>query len=110
LSQLLDRKSFIILYTLSHNRHRVKTTALADSGANAFVLLDTKCIRKISEFLNNLLKTLERPVLVKGYNGQIDKSIISILQIYLQVNRQQQYNVSFLVIDLEHYDVILGYK
>jgi hypothetical protein len=110
LSWLLDRKSFTILYTLSCNRHRVKTTALADSETNAFALLDTKYTRKISEFLNNLLETLERPVLVKGYNRQIDKPIISILQIYLQVNRQQQYNMSFLVTDLGYYNVILGYK
>jgi hypothetical protein len=83
LSQLLDRKSFTILYTLSCNRYRVKTTALADSRTNTFVFLDTKCTKKISEFLNNLLETLERPVLVKGYNRQIDKPITSILQIYL---------------------------
>jgi hypothetical protein len=83
LSQLLDRKSFTILCTLSCNRYRVKTTALADSGTNVFVLLNTKCVKKISEFLNNLLEILERPVLVKEYNRQIDKLIISILQIYL---------------------------
>jgi hypothetical protein len=83
LSQLLDRKSFTILYTLSCNGHRVKTTALADSRANAFALFDTKYTKKISEFLNNLLETLEKPVSVKGYNGQIGKPITSILQIYL---------------------------
>jgi hypothetical protein len=83
LSQLLDKKNFTILYTLSYNRYRVKTIVLANSEANAFAFLNTKYTRKISEFLNNLLETLERPVLVKEYNRQISKSIISILQIYL---------------------------
>ena len=57
-----------------------------------------------------LLETLERLVLVKGYNKQIGKPITLILQLHLQVNRQQQYNVLFLVTNLEHYNVILGYK
>jgi hypothetical protein len=83
LSWLLSRKSFIVLYTLSCNRYRVKTTALANSRANAFALLNTNCARKISEFLNTSLKTLERPIPVKEYNRQAGKPITLILQTYL---------------------------
>jgi hypothetical protein len=79
LSWLLSRKSFIILCTLSYNRCRVKTTALANSKANAFALLNTNCARKISEFLNVLLKALERLVPIKGYNRQARKPITLIL-------------------------------
>ena len=68
LSWLLGRKSFTILYTLSCNGCRVNTTTLANSRANAFALLNTKCTRKISKFLNTLLETLERPIPIKGYN------------------------------------------
>ena len=52
LSRLLGGKSFTIPCILSRNGCGVKTTALADSRANAFALLDTKCARKLSEFLN----------------------------------------------------------
>jgi hypothetical protein len=90
------------------NRCRVTTTALANTRANAFALLNTKCAKKISEFLNTLLETLERPVLVKGYNKQIGKLITLTLCIYLQINRQQLYNMPFLVTDLGYYNVILG--
>ena len=76
-------KSFTILCTLSRNGCRVKTTALADSGAHAFALLDTKCARKISEFWNTLMETLEKPVPVKSYNRQMGKPITTILQIHL---------------------------
>ena len=107
LSRLLGGKSFTILCTLSRNRCRVNTTALANSRANAFALLDTKGTRKISEFLNTSLEILERPVPIKGYNGRIGKPITSILQIHLWVNGRRQYNVPFLVIDLGHYNVIL---
>ena len=68
LSWLLGRKSFIVLYNLFHNRCKVNTTALANSRANAFALLNTKCTKKLFKFLNTYLKTLKRLVLVKGYN------------------------------------------
>ena len=80
---MLGRKSFTIPYTLSHNRYGVNTTTLADSRANAFALLDTEYARKISEFLNTLLKTLEKPIPIKGYNGQMGKPITTILQVHL---------------------------
>jgi hypothetical protein len=53
---------------------------------------------------------LERPVLVKGYNRQMGKLITTILQTYLQVSKQQQYNVLFLVTDLRHHSAILKQK
>jgi hypothetical protein len=110
LSRLLSGKSFTIPYTLSRNRCRVNTTALANSRANTFALLNTKCARKISEFLNTLIELLDRPMPVKGYNGQMGRPITFILQIHLQVNGRRQYNVPFLVTDLGHYNVILGRK
>ena len=78
LSQLLGGKSFTIPCTLFHNGYRVTTTALANSRANAFALLNTKCAKKISKFLNTPMETLEKPILVKGYNGQIETPITSI--------------------------------
>jgi hypothetical protein len=110
LSQLLGKKSFTILCTLSCNRCKVNTTTLANLRANAFVLLNTKCAKKIFEFLNTLLEILKTLILVKRYNRQLGKSITSTLQTYLQVNKQRLYNILFLVIDLKHYDVILSYK
>ena len=76
LSRLLGGKSFTILCTLSRNRCRVNTTALADLEANAFALFNTKCAKKLFEFLNTLLETLEKPIPVKGYNGQAGQLII----------------------------------
>jgi hypothetical protein len=79
LSWLLSRKSFTVLCTLSCNRYKVNTTALANLGANAFVLLNTRCAKKIFEFLNTLLETLETLILVKKYNKQLGKPITSTL-------------------------------
>jgi hypothetical protein len=108
LSRLMGGKSFTVPCTLSRNGCGVTTTALADTGANAFALLDTKCARKVSEFLNTSLETLERPVPVKGYNGQMGEPITSALRIHLRINGRRLYNMPFLVTDLGHHDVILG--
>jgi transposase InsO family protein len=110
LSRLLGGKSFTIPCTLSRNGCGVNTTALADTGANAFALLDTRCAKKISEFLNTPMETLEQPVPVKGYNGQMGKPITSALRIHLKVNGRRQYNMPFLVTELGNHDVILGRK
>jgi hypothetical protein len=80
LSQLLGGKSFTIPCTLFRNGYGVTTTALADSGANAFALLDTNYAKNISKFLDTPLETLDRPILVKGYDGQMGTPIASVLQ------------------------------
>ena len=54
----MGRKSFIVPYTLSYNRYRVKTTTLANIGVNTFILLNTKYTKKLSKFLGTLFKTL----------------------------------------------------
>jgi hypothetical protein len=64
--------------TLFRNGYRVTTTALANSRANAFTLLNTKCAKKITKFLNTPIETLEKPILVKGYNRQMGTPITSV--------------------------------
>ena len=72
-------KSFTIRCTLLRNGYGVNTTTLANTGANAFALLDTKCVTKLSKFLNSLLETLETLIPVKGYNGNVGMPITSLL-------------------------------
>jgi hypothetical protein len=57
-----------MLCTLFRNGYRVTTTVLANSKANAFALLNIRCVKKISKFLNTPIEMLEKPILVKGYN------------------------------------------
>ena len=76
LSWLLGRKSFIVLYTLSCNKCKVNTTTLANLKANAFAFFNTKCAKKLFKFLNTLLETLKKLILVKGYNKQASQLIM----------------------------------
>lgn len=108
LSQLLGGKSFTVPCTLIRNGYGVTTTALADSGANAFALLDTKCAKRISEFLNTPIETLEKPIPVKGYDGQMGTPITSVFRTHFRINGRQQYNMPFLITDLGSHDAILG--
>ena len=55
----IGRKSFTVYYTLSRNRYSLNSTTLANTGANAFALLNTKCVKKLSEYLDTLLEPLE---------------------------------------------------
>jgi hypothetical protein len=108
LSQLLGGKSFTVPCTLFRNGYGVTTTALADSGANAFALLDTKCAKKISKFLNTPMETLEKPIPVKGYDGQVGTPITIVLRTHFRINGRRQYNMPFLITDLGSHDAILG--
>jgi predicted aspartyl protease len=108
LSRLMDGRSFTVPCTLSHNGNGVDTAALADTGANAFILVDTQCATRIADFLNVPLEGLPRLIPVKGYNGQRGSPITQMLRMHLRVDERRQYNVPFLVSDLGHHDIILG--
>ena len=69
LSQLVNRKSYTILYTLFRNRYQVLTSALANLGVNAFALINTKCTVKLADFLNIPPEKLLKPIPIHGYNG-----------------------------------------
>ena len=108
LSQLLGGKSFTMPCALFRNGYRVTTTALANFRANAFALLNTKCVKKISKFLNTSIETLEKLILVKGYNGQIGTPIIFVFQTHFWINGRRQYNMPFFITDLGSHNAILS--
>ena len=54
------------------------------------------------------MEMLEKPIPVKGYNGQMGTPITSVFQTHFQINRRRQYNMPFLITDLGSHDAILG--
>jgi len=79
LGQLVGGRSCTIPYTLFRNKYQVLTSALANSRANAFTLIDTQCAVKLAKFLNTPFKELPKPVPICGYNRRIGPPIITIL-------------------------------
>ena len=107
LSWLVGGKSCTILCTLFCNGYQVLTSVLANSGANAFILIDTKCAAKLADFLNALLEELPKPIPIYRYNGLVGQPITNILQIYFWVDRQRQYNIPFFIMDFGSHNIIL---
>jgi hypothetical protein len=68
-----------VLCTITHNKYVVKLNALASSGANGFVFIDTFCAIDIAKFLNVKTQRLPRPINVKGYDGKAGSAITHIL-------------------------------
>jgi len=110
LGRLVGGRSCTIPCTLFRNGYQVLTSALADSGANAFALIDTQCAVKLADFLNAPIEELPKPIPIRGYNGRIGPPITTILRIHLRVDGRRQYNAPFLITDLGSYDMILGRK
>ena len=110
LSWQVGGKNCTILCILFCNGYQVLTSALADLGANAFILINTKCAAKLADFLNASLEELPKPIPIYGYNGLVGQSITSILQIHLQVDGQKQYNVPFFITDFKNHNMILKRK
>ena len=94
--------------TLASNGYAVTLHALADSGANGFVFLDTLCAIDIAKFLNITAERLPQPINVKGYDGKTGNAITHILRLHLTVDGRRQYNIPLLILDLGSHDCILG--
>ena len=96
--------------TLSHNGYAIQLSALADSGANGFVFINTPCAIDIAKFLNLKARRLPQPINVKGYDGQASNAITHVLQLHLTLDGRRQYNIPLLILDLGSHDLILGRK
>jgi hypothetical protein len=68
-----------VSYIIAHNRYAVKLNALADSGANGFVFINTLYLINIAKFLNVKAQRLSCLINVKGYNKKAGSAITHIL-------------------------------
>jgi predicted aspartyl protease len=99
-----------VFCTIAHNRYTVKLNALADSGANGFVFINTLCAIDIAKFLNVKAQRLPRLINVKGYDRKAGSAITHILRLHLTINGRRQYYIPLLILDLGSHDCILGRK
>jgi hypothetical protein len=95
---------------IAHNKYAVKLNTLANSRANGFVFINTFYTINITKFLNVKAQRLSRLINVKGYNKKAESAITHILQLYLIINRQHQYYIPLLILNLGSHDYILSRK
>src|SRR5947207_14175014 len=110
LGRLVGGKSCFIPCTIFRNGYQVFCSALADTEANAFALLNTECANKISTFLTTPLEPLPHPVRIHGYDKQGGQLVTSVLRAHICIDGRRQYNVPFLIADLGGQVMILGQK
>jgi hypothetical protein len=110
LGQLVGGKSCTVPCHIFNNGSKVSSLALADTGANAFALIDTQRAQRTSQFLAIPIECLPNPIHVRGFDGTSAPPITSILRLHICVDRRRLYNVPFLITDLGGHDVILGRK
>ncbi len=110
LGQLVGGKSCSIPCTIFRNGYQVFSSALVDTGANAFALADTRCALRLSEYLSSPVKALDNPIRVRGYNGAGVQEISYVLRAHIRVDGRRHYNVPFLIADLGEHNLILGRK
>ena len=79
-------RHFTVSCRLSYNGLAVQTSALADSGANGFLFLNTRFARDLMKFLDVSPISLSHPCPVKGYNGRPRKPISEVLILYFEVD------------------------
>jgi predicted aspartyl protease len=103
-------KHFTVLCIVSRNGYRVNTTALIDTGANGFAFINTAYTNNVAKFLNAEATQLERPVQVKGYNGQAGQPVTHVLKLHICLNGRRQFGIPFCILDLGSHDIILGRK
>jgi hypothetical protein len=110
LGRLVGGKSCSVPCTIFGNRFQVSSSALANTRANAFALVDTKCAQRLSKYLATPFEKLPKPIWVRGYDGSRVQAIATVLQMHIRVDRRRQYNTPFLIADLGNFDLILGRK
>jgi hypothetical protein len=93
-----------------HNGYRINLHALADTRANRFAFIDTAYAIDIAKFLNIKVTKLKEPIAVKGFNSKQGYAVTYFLTLHLSINRQQQTNIPFCILDLRNYDIILRLK
>jgi len=108
LSQLLGGKQFTVSCTLVFNGYGFKTLSLADTGANAFVLINTQYAQRLARFFSLPLRTLPTPITVQGFDGQGRQDATQYIVLHLHVNGRKQYNVPMVLLDTGRQDLILG--
>ena len=102
---------FTVSYCLAFNGYHVdKISILPDLGANGFAFLDTRCTTDIAKFCGIQPQRLEREIYTKGYDGRQSTSIQFYIIVHLLLDNRELFNIPFLILDLDNYNIILSIK
>jgi len=110
MSKLLSGNHFIVLNHVSRNRLSVELKTLVNSEANKSVFINTSHARNVAKYFQTLVMPLNSDCYIQGYDGQTKEQITHTIILHLVVDRCQQADMLILIVNLEHHDIILGWK
>ncbi len=110
LSQLIGGNQFLVDCQVSWEGKDVVLKALVDSGANAYALINQKHVRPLTRVLQLPVHNLQKPIPLRGFDGQPSRAIQKILEANLTLKEHHQPRQYLLVADLGSHDLILGRK
>lgn len=110
LGRLLGGQSFTVPSQVAHNGISIPLSALADTGANGYLFLNTHRATEIAEFLRIPIQQLDQPSRTKGFDGQPGPPITHVVVLHLWIGGRRFLNQPFLILDLGQHDMIVGRK
>ena len=108
LTKLLGGDSLTTRVTLTSNGLSYKVSALLDTGANGYALIDSGLLKSLPPFFKISIRPLPSPFHVKTFNGSSGRSITRYASINMTVDKRLQTFTPFLVTNLGSHGIILG--
>ena len=103
-------KGFTVPCRISRNGYSIELTALADSGANDSIFLNTPRAIEAGKFFNTTVIRLKKPLPTSGFDGKNSQAITHAIILHLLIDGRRHLDVPMLIADLGHHDVIIGRK
>jgi len=110
LNQLFGGQSFTVSSRISINGYGINITALADTGANGWIFLNTPVAIAAAKFLHTSTIPLDRPCYIRGYDSKSEFEITHAIKFNLAVGGRRFLEVPMLIADLGNHDMIIGRK
>ena len=109
ISQLMGGQPLNMNCDIILNRITVHLTLLLDTRANAFAIIYLRIVIPFLKIANRTIQPLRQPVAAKGYDGKLINQITYYTILILTLDRRR-IRISFLILNISHYDIILGRK
>ena len=103
-------KHFTTACTISRNGHGVSLSALANTGANGYIFINTRCALDAAKFMNTTAVRLQQPLPVRGFNGQSGAPVTHAIILHMKVAGRRQKDQPMLIANLGQHDLIIGRK
>jgi hypothetical protein len=109
LYQFMGGTGFRVPTSISKNQIALKTTALADTGANGHVFCDTRKAVEAIKLCSAKTKCLDKLIPVTDYTGRPGKAITHGITLGLLLDGVMYPDTFMLIMDCGSHDLLIGF-